>query len=74
MENSTCILTLHTHALMCMHIVYTLLYTHTHKHTHMHTNFAAALADPVLVSFNSVFTHSLELPGLVKVSGCALSQ
>lgn len=40
----------------------------------MHTNFAAALADPVLVSFNSVFTHSLELPGLVKVSGCALSQ
>lgn len=72
MENSTSILTLHTHALMCAYKVYTLPYTH--KHTHMHTNLAAALADPASVSFNSVFTHSWELPGLLKVSECAVSQ
>lgn len=37
-ENSTCTFTLHTHALMCAYVLYTLLYTHRHKHTHTRTS------------------------------------
>lgn len=55
------------HTLAHAHSIHLVIYTHAHKHTR--TNVAAALTEPVLVTVNSAFAHSSELPGLVKVSG-----
>lgn len=53
------------HTFSWAHISYTQYKdTHISFHAHKQIYFQAALADPVSVSFNSVFPHSLELPGL----------
>lgn len=62
------------HTCVCAHIytIHLTIQIRTQTRSHAHVYLCSALVD--LVSFNSVFTHSSELPGLVKVSGCALGQ